>query len=348
MGSSLQRESPQLEVVAGPHTKKMEDMIKAFWISQIVGTLAQLGIPDHLASGALAAGELAEKISCHCEATFRLLRAAKQLDLVTSASDGRFSLTALGQTLRSNGQGSMRDFAIAFTAPGHWLPWGRLSEAVRTGHCQTTKTLGDELFEYYSNNPIEGRAFTGAMSDISAQVADEVARVLDTSSAKHVVDVGGASGTLIAALLFENPTLVGTILDRSDVVPRAESAVAALGLSYRCSVVTGDFFAAVPEADIHILKLIIHDWNDERSISILSNCARALRSGGKVVIVERLMPEDDRASRTPLADLNMLVLLPGRERTLREYGDLVARAGLRLDRVTGTASPFSVIEATAA
>jgi hypothetical protein len=105
---------------------------------------------------------------------------------------------------------------------------------------------------------------------------------------------------------------------------------------------------AVPEADIYLLKHIIHDWDDEQSVLILSNCARALRPKGRVVLVERVMQDDDRASQTSLADLNMLVLLPGRERTAREYAGLIARAGLHLDRVISNASAVSVIEASAA
>ena len=346
--SLLNRKAASPQLVVDPNAQQMADMIRAFWISQIVGTFAQLGIPDRLAGGAFAAGELARMIACHAGAIHRLMRAATELGLVASTSDGRFSLTALGETLRSHAPGSMRDSAIALTAPGHWLPWGRLSEAVRTGRCQTAETLGAELFQYYSENPSEGRAFTGAMSVSSEQVADEIARVLDTSAAKLVVDVGGASGTLIAALLIKNPTLAGTILDRPDVVPRAKAAVAERGLSSRCRVVEGDFFVAVPEADIHLLKYIIHDWDDDQSILILSNCARALRPKGRVVLVERVMPEDDSATRTSLMDLNMLVLLPGRERTAQEYAGLIARAGLRLDRVIDSASAFSVIEASAA
>jgi SAM-dependent methyltransferase len=338
--------SPQR--VADPNAQQMADMIRAFWISQIVGTFAQLAIPDHLAGGALSSGELARLLACHGGATHRLMRAAVEVGLVASTPDGRFSLTALGEKLQSHVPGSMRDSAIAFTAPGHWLPWGRLSEAVRTGRRQTKETLGAELFQYYSDCPSEGRAFTGAMSVSSMQVADEIARVLDTSWAKLVVDVGGASGTLIAALLIKNPTLVGTILDRPDVVARAKVAVAERGLSSRCHVVEGDFFVAVPEADIYLLKHIIHDWDDEQSVLILSNCARALRPKGRVVLVERVMQDDDRASQTSLADLNMLVLLPGRERTAREYAGLIARAGLHLDRVISNASAVSVIEASAA
>ena len=326
--------------------RQMSDMIRAFRISQIVGTIAQLGIPDRLASGARTAGELASLIGCHAGATHRLMRAASDLGLVASASDARFTLTALGQSLRSDVPGSVRDSAIALTSPGHWLPWGRLSVAVRTGRRQTAETLGAELFEYYSDNPAEGRAFTGAMSVSSMEVAGEVARVLDTSSAKLVVDIGGASGALISTLLMKNPALTGAILERPEVVPRAQAAVAERGLASRCHVFEGNFFLSVPEADIFLLKHIIHDWDDDQSILILSNCARALRPKGRVVLVERVLPESDCGSEASLADLNMLVLLPGRERTQREYADLISRAGLRLDRVTGATSSINVIEAS--
>ena len=106
-------------------------MIRGYWVSQIVGTLAQLEIADHLAHGPLESGALADGIGCEPDATFRLLRAAVDVGLVSMLPDGRFGLTPLGELLRSNVPGSMRNSAIALTAPGHWLPWGRLAEAVR-------------------------------------------------------------------------------------------------------------------------------------------------------------------------------------------------------------------------
>jgi len=221
-----------------------------------------------------------------------------------------------------------------------------LNEAVRTGRRQTAETLGAELFEYYSDRPADGRAFTGAMAVSSREVAGEVASVLDTSSAKLVVDVGGASGVLISAILMKNRALTGAILERPEVVPRAQTAIAERGLGSRCTVLEGNFFLSLPEADIFLLKHVIHDWDDDQSVLILSNCARALRPKGRVVLVERVLPESDCGSEASLADLNMLVLLPGRERTQRQYADLISRAGLRLDCVTDATSSISVIEAS--
>ena len=332
------------ESMFDPITEQMLGLIRGYWVSQIVGTLAKLKIPDRLANGALRHDELAKEIGCDSQATYRLLRASATVGVISAKSDGRFGLTLLGEKLRSNVPGSMRDIAVAVTAPGHWLSWGRLAEAVRSGKRQTQATLGRELFQYYADNPHEGSAFTGAMSNLSTMIAEDLARVLDTSTAEHVVDIGGASGAIIAALLESNPALHGTILELADVVPRARTALAERGLSSRCQVVEGDFFKAVPPADIHILKQIIHDWDDEQSVRILSNCARSLRRNGRVILIEYVLAEDGRFSYVPLMDLNMLVLLPGCERTAKQYSELFNAAGLRLNRLIETASPMHVIE----
>jgi len=327
-----------------PITEQMLGLIRGYWVSQIVGTLAELKIPDRLARGAVRHDALAKEIGCDSQATYRLLRASASVGVISAMSDGRFGLTPLGEKLRSNLPGSMRDIAVAITAPGHWLSWGRLAEAVRSGKRQTPATLGRELFQYYAENPDEGSAFTGAMSNMSTMIAEDVARVLDTSTAEHVADIGGGSGAIIAALLESNPALRGTILELADVVPRARTALAERGLSSRCQVVEGDFFKAVPPADIHILKQIIHDWDDEQSVRILSNCAHSLRRNGRVILIEYVLPEDGRFSYAPLMDLNMLVLLPGCERTAQQYSELFNAAGLRLNRLIETASPMHVIE----
>ena len=323
-------------------------MIKGYWVSQIVGTLAQLEIADQLAQGPLDCDVLANGIGCEPKATYRLLRASANVGLVSALPDGRFGLTPLGELLRSNVPGSMRDSAIAFTAPGHWLPWGRLAEAVRHGERQTVAALGQELFDYYATNPCEGSAFTGTMANHSDPIAEELGQTLDTSAVTHVVDIGGASGTIIGALLEANAALLGTILERADVVPRAEAALAERGLSSRCRVIEGDFFKNVPEADLFILKYIVHDWDDQQSVKLLSNCARALRPNGRVILIEWVMPEHGKPSAAALSDLNMLVLLPGRERTASEFAELFRASGLQLDRISGIASSMHMIEASPA
>ena len=334
--------------VADLGAEQLSQMIKGYWVSQIVGTLAHLEIADRLAHGPLNYDVLADGIGCDPNATYRLLRASAHVGLLAVLPDGRFCLTPLGELLRSNVSGSMRSPAIALTAPGHWLPWGRLAEAVRHGERQAVAALGHELFDYYVANPSEGSAFTGTMANHSDAIAREIAQALDTSPATHVVDIGGASGTIIGALLEANAALLGTILERKDVVPRAEAALAKRGLSSRCRVIEGDFFDNVPEADLYILKSIVHDWDDQQNIKILRNCARALRPNGRVILVEWVVPERGKSGAAALSDLNMLVLLPGRERTARQFEELFRSSGLRLNRITGIASSMQMIEASSA
>jgi SAM-dependent methyltransferase len=331
--------------MADPGASQLLQMIRGYWVSQTIGTFARFEIADHLADGPLESAAVAQAIECDPDATFRLLRGAVHVGIVSVQPDGRFCLTSLGELLRSSVKGSMRELAIGMTAAGHWLPWSRLELAVRQGKSQAKAALGHELFDYYAANPIEGSAFTGAMADLSETIANELTQALDAATG-FAVDIGGASGAIIAKLLEANPSLRAAILERGDVVPRARAAIARRGLSSRCEVIEGDFFESVPDADLLILKSIIHDWNDRQSVQILGNCARALRPDGRVVLVERVLPEHGDPGPAALIDLNMLVLLPGRERTVRQYAELLRAAGLRLNRVIELPSAMQAIEAS--
>ncbi len=244
--------------------------------------------------------------------------------------------------------GSLHSLAIAWSAPGHWLPWGRFSDAMRTGQRQTVPALGAAIWDYYAQQPKEAAAFTNAMHGFTSGVAQEVARLVDTSTAKLAVDIGGASGTLVHSLMTANPQLHRIILDLPDVVPSATAAAAALGLAERSRVLAGDFFASVPEADLYLLKHVLHDWDDGQGVRILQNCRRAMRPGGRVIVIEMLLGEIGEPGPAPFMDLNMMVMLTGRERRLSEYRTLLKQGGFRLDKSSPIRSSLAVIEAVAA
>ena len=331
---------------APPPAEVMFRMITGFWVSQIIGVAARLNIAEHLQGGAKSAEELSRLTETEPSALFRVLRAAASLGVFTLGADDRFSLTPLGETLRSGVPGSMREMAIMQTARGHWLPWGKLEDAVRTGKAQAVATLGCELFEHYASTPEEAAAFSGAMGNLSALVASEVAVHVDTSGLTRAVDVGGAEGTLIAALMAKNPSLAGIVFDLPHVTAAATAKLEARGLLGRCTVVAGDFFTSVPSGDLYVLKQILHDWNDEQATTILRNCARSMTARGRVAIVEMVIPDDGSPTPAQLMDVNMLAILPGRERTQAEYTALLADAGLRFDRLVPTHSLFQILEAT--
>lgn len=330
-----------------PPPAVMIQMVTAYWLSQAVGVVARLGVADLLAGGPRGAEDLARETKTNPDALHRVLRCCASVGIFSMRADARFALTPLGETLCS-GSGSLRDFAIAETAPGHWLPWGKLESSMRSGQPATHEALGSDLFGFYAKSPDEAGAFTRAMGNLSGMVAREVVRVTDFSKAETIVDVGGANGMLLATVLEANPKARGVVFDLPHVVADGKAAILARGLAERVEVTGGDFFAGVPEGDVLLLKQVLHDWDDAKSVAILRRCQAALRPGGRVVVVEMLLPEDNAPSMAQMMDLNMLVVAGGRERRSAEFGSLFAEAGLKLERVTPTHGPFFVIEAVAA
>jgi hypothetical protein len=226
------------------------------------------------------------------------------------------------------------------------MAWGRLIDAVKTGERVAPKALGKEIFEWYEEHPREAAIFAGAMSNMAAMVAGEVANLCDFSRAKKIIDVGGSHGTLLAAVLKKNPGASGIVIDLPNVADRARQALAASGLGDRADAIGGDFFDDVPGGNAYLLKQILHDWNDDQCRTILANCARSVAAGGRIYIIEMVIPDDNSPSFASLMDLNMMVMLPGRERALREYRALLDASGPKFEHVLTTHSPFQIIEAS--
>ncbi|MBO1075239.1 ArsR family transcriptional regulator [Roseomonas marmotae] len=322
----------------------MVQMITGHWVTQIIHGAAMAGYAEHLHRGPASAEELARLAGMNPSAVFRHLRACAGLGLVTF-DEGRFTATPLLDTLRRDHPQSLRGFAMSQAAPGHWLPWARFGEALRSGIPQTVPALGAEIFEYYRHNPQEADAFTEAMDGFSAATASEVARVLDAKGAGRVVDVGGAGGALLVPFLEANPSLKGTLFDLPNVLEGEAFSNVPERIRGRIDRVGGDFFESVPPADLYLLKWILHDWDNEQCVTILRNCRRSITPGGRIAIIELVLGEMGEGGLAPLMDMNMLVMLPGRERSLAEYSDLLARAGFGEVVLTRTQSPMAVITA---
>ncbi|TDD57282.1 methyltransferase [Nonomuraea terrae] len=311
----------------------MMGMVTGYWVSQVVHAAAELNLAEHVAAGRTTAEAVAAAESADSDATRRLLRTCASLGLLTSEDGVHFAATSLLATLHPDSPHSLHHLTLSLTAPGHWLPWGRLPDAVRTGKPQGPAVYGSEVWDYMATHPKEAHDFTLAMVNLTAMANDEVARQIDARGVGVAVDVGGANGSLLRAFMRENPNVNGIVLDRPDIVPSAMEAAAADGLADRFGVVGGDFFEEVPAGDLYLLRHILHDWNDDDCVRILSNCRRSLNPGGRVAIVELLVGPIGTPGLAPVMDVNMLVMAGGRERDLAEYDALFARAGLRRTRV---------------
>ena len=313
-------------------------LITGFMPARVVHVAAELGLADLIAAGETSAASLARETGTHAPSLHRLLRALASLGLVDEVEPGRFALTALGAHLRRGAPGSLSNIALMFGGERSWRSWGELLHSVRTGESATRHVFGMGSFEYLAAYPPAAAIFNEAMAEITRQVAHAVAAAYDFSRFRRIVDVGGGNGTLLAAILAAAPALRGSVFDLPAGNADAPRLLAAAGLAERAEAIAGDFFRAVPQgADAYILKSVIHDWDDDESVIILTNCRKAIAGGGRLLLVERVMPERMESSpihqRMAMLDMNMLALPGGRERTEAEYRALFQAARFALERI---------------
>ncbi|QNI05957.1 methyltransferase [Mycobacterium kubicae] len=325
----------------------MLDMIFGYRVSQTIRAFADLSLADHLAAGPLTAAEVAAREGSAPQTTFRLMRAGIPLGLLTIDAEQRFHATALLDTLRKDAPKSLWGLVLGVTNDASWLSWSKFVESVRAGRSQATEVLGTDAFEYLRQHPAQSQQVTAAMAAVTSLWALDVADAIDTSEVKLAVDVGGAHGTLLRQLQQKNPMLRGIVFDRPHVAADVAAGINAGDFADRTQVLGGDFFKALPPADLYLLKFILHDWEDADCVQILGRCRAAMTPGGRVAIIEFVVNEADDSPTIALMDLEMLAVVGGRERSLAEFDALLAQAGLRRVAVRRLGSQQSVIEAVA-
>ena len=328
-----------------PPSAYLMQMIFGFTVARALAVAAQFRIADYLKDGPKTADELAQFAGVHPRSLYRLLRALSGASVFSEDSAGRSSLTVLSELLRSDHPQSLRGFAELMADTLNFQIWADLAYSVQTGNPVFPHQHNMFFFEWLEQNAAEARLFHEAMTSLSAGAVAAVVEAYDFSGITKLVDVGGGHGLLIASILSKYPLMRGVVYDDPKVVEGAREVLEAHGVAERAELIGGDFFASVPAGgDAYILKHIIHDWNDDECATILGHCHKVLPVGGKVLIVEMVIPEPNVPSIGKLLDLQMLVYLTGRERTGKEYGDLLSQVGFDLQRIVPTLSPYGVIE----
>ncbi len=329
-----------------PAQLQMIQYITGFWMSRAVWVAAKLGLADLLKSGPKTAEELAQATSTHAPSLFRILRALASAGVFKKENDGRFGLTPLSETLITDAPGSTRWFIISELGQEHYPAWGNLMHSVKTGEVAFDDFFGMDIWKYFSQNPEDAAVFNDSMSANTAAVNEAITSLYDFSKFNKIVDVGGGHGGLITSILQKNADVAGVLFDAPEVIEGARAKLEAAGVADRCEAVAGNFFEAVPEGgDAYVMKWIIHDWEDEKAITILKNCRQHTQSGDRLIIVDCVVPENDEPDFSKTFDLNMLVMTGGKERTAAEFQELLAAAGFKLLRVIPTDLPPSIVEA---
>jgi hypothetical protein len=299
--------------------------------TKAVAVAAELGVADALADGPRTANELAAATSSDPDALARLLRYLVGRGVFRTTRDGRFRNNKTSTLLRDDHPGSMRAWVRFYGADWHVAGWNHLEHSVRTGAAAAEAALGHPFWEYVTEvDPGAGALFDAAMASASSLQMEVVARKHDFVG--RVCDVGGGTGTLLAAVVLANPGVSGVLFDLPAVVAKAPPVLEAAGVADRVEVVGGSFFDAVPTGcDRYLLQAIVHDWDDESCVRLLTRCREAMAPDGRILVLEANMPEHDGDHFVKAVDLEMLVDTgAGRERTRDEFDALFARAGLRV------------------
>jgi hypothetical protein len=331
-----------------PHAQLIQ-MCAGAWVSAAVYAAAKLGIADHLADGARNATALAPVTGTHAPSLHRFMRTLAGLGILSEGSAQQFSLTPLGEALKSNAPGSARSTLIAFGNPGFWRGWEQIIYSLETGKPGFDKAWGMPIFDYLAKNPEAASYFSEAMVGFHGSEPPTVAEAYDFSDIGTLVDVGGATGNMLAAVLSRHPDVRGVLFDLPHVLRDAPALLKARGVDARVTLEAGSFFERVPVGgDAYLLSHIIHDWSEEQCLTILGHCRTAMGPKGRLLIVETVLPEGNAPHQGKLQDLVMLVFPGGQERTEAEYVALLGKAGLALRRAVPTTSVVSVVEAVPA
>jgi hypothetical protein len=316
-------------------------LIAGYIPARLIFLAAELGIADLIASGTSTVEGLAERTGVHAPSLKRVLRALCAYD-VFEENSGQFALRPMGAQLRSDVPGSLRNFARFFPDQRAWKCFEEIEHTVRTGETAMSLAFGMHGFEWLAEHPKEAAIFNAAMADITHLVARAATGAYDFSVFDTIMDVGGGNGTFLTSNLPAG-------------VSEADATLRNAGVADRCKVISGDFFRSVPPgADLMVLKSVIHDWDDEHAAAILTQCRAAASADGRLVLVERVMPECMTASaanqRAASLDMRMLTITGGIERTEQEYRELLKRAGFKWMRTIalGPPSDQAVVEAVVA
>nr|PZN41735.1 MAG: methyltransferase [Actinomycetota bacterium] len=306
----------------------MADLIRP----NAVRAAAALKLADHLADRPMTAGELAERTGTHEGMLGRLLRYLVDLGILAADDAGRYTVAELGEPLRRDHPQSVGQYLSAEGLFGRIeLGLVGLLHSVRTGEPCHAAVFGRDYWDEINNDPAFVPALEAEGNQRIAWDAELIIEAYDWSRARRVLDVGGNNGTLLIELLTRHPHLHGTVLDLPNLARIAQRRIEEAGLAERAGAVAASFFDPLPTGyDVYLLSGILGDWNDERSIAILRNCAEAAGPEGRVLLADIHLQVPASAPNAARLELFLAASMPRPSRTVDELRELGRRAGLRV------------------
>jgi hypothetical protein len=323
-----------------PH-EHIFSIVLGFWHARAVAVATELGLSDLLVDGSLHVDELARRTKTNGAALFRLLRALASIGIFAQASPHVFVNTPTSESLRKGSSVSQWPLVLQCLSEGNggFEGWNELEHAVRTGESSVDKIYGHGYWELLRRNAQANAAMNGAVRSASLAMTPAVTAAYDWSQFPVIADIGGGIGTQLVSILDAAPSSRGILFDQPHLAAESIS-------HHRMEVVSGDFFESVPTgADAYLLRWIIHDWAESQAAAILKSLRRSMKPTAHLVLVESVLREGVAADFGKWIDLQVLVLVGGRERTEAEFRALLSDSGFHLEEVVATASPLSLLVA---
>lgn len=320
-----------------------------FGTTRLLGAMVELGVIDALGDRPKTAAELATPLGLHADTLHRALRALAVTRIVRLGPDGRFRLGRTGRVLESDRVPSLHHWIRYLNLESTQDGWAPITRSLRTGEPGFPSVHGRSIWQHFADHPEEERIFAGAMRSFSTLDPPLIVDGYPWPEQGTVCDVGGGVGALLAGIVETRPGLRGVCVDASGVLGEADPFLREAGLRDRVDLAVGDMFERVEtEADLYLMRNILHDWDDERCVRILANVRAAMPAGSRLVVIEVLQEPNRPDPFASLSDVHMLAETDGgRERSAAELHALFRRAGLEPGTVRRTAGP-ALIEAIAA
>jgi hypothetical protein len=335
------------DAVVPPHVALL-DRVTALAVTHVVTELARLGVADLIEERALTAAEIAARTETDVDAMTRVLRGAVSVGLFVRDSRGRFSNNRLSSALRAGDPFGAHAFVEYFGSRSNLEAWADFRGTLRTGKNAFERVHGKTVWEWFDEHPGERQTFANAMMTLTLGDAPGVAATYPFGEIRRLCDVGGGRGTLLGEILVRHPRLRAVLCDNEGVLEQARELLSARGVLERTELAPGSFFEAVPKGcDAYLMKNILHDWDDARSLVILKKCRAAMEVGNRLLVVESIV-EETTEDYGAMADLQMMVVCcEGRERGRAEFQRLFEASGFRLERVLDAPTLVSIIEGVA-
>jgi trans-aconitate methyltransferase len=326
--------------------ESLAKLTNAFRTTGVICAAAQLGLPDLVDCDGAKPCELAEKLSCDADALYRLLRTLASLGIFEETDTGRFIHTPASQLLRKDAEPSLHGLACLIGQIDVFV-WPHILYSIRTGKAAFDKVFGTGIFDYMKEHAEISEPFDRAMAGFTEVVATEVIGAYDFGQYRHVIDIGGGNGTLLKKILGRYPQVRGTIYDIDHVVERALEKIPGTQWEGRLDGIPGDFLQFVPPGgDLYVIKIVLCDWSDDHVRTILSNVRKVIGKG-RLLIIDGILPPGNAPSFAKLSDINMLVLTGSRERTEKEFRELLSSTSFRLNSVHLVHEWVGLLEAVA-